>query len=349
MQEPVKSYAAFAADRELGPFSLTRRDPRPDDVVIDILYCGVCHSDLHWAHNDWGFTSYPVVPGHEIIGRVRDVGQDVTRFQPGDMVGVGCFVDSCGKCGPCQAGAEPYCGAYPTPTYGAPDRRDGQMTHGGYSERIVVTEKFVLRVPDGLDPSKAAPLLCAGITTYSPFIHWGIGAQHKIAVVGLGGLGHMALKFGRALGADVTLFTTSPNKKDEALRLGANNVVVSTDAAQMAEAASQFDFILDTVPTQHDLNPYLQCLAFNGTLILLGLIGPIEPPVNSMLLMSRRASIAGSAVGGLHETQQMLDFCAAKSIDCDVETIRLEDINAAFVRLEKADVRYRFVIDMATA
>lgn len=346
MNNMIQGYAAFAPDAELVPFTFTRRDLRPDDVAIDILYCGVCHSDLHSAHNDWGFSSYPLVPGHEIVGRVTRVGDDVTGFKSGDLVGVGCFVDSCRRCTSCEAGEESYCLNYPTSTYGSVDRHDGLPTYGGYSEHIIASEKFVLRIPDGLDPKAAAPLLCAGITTYSPLRHCKVGAGHKVAVVGLGGLGHMALKFAKAMGAEVTLFTRSLEKDDEARRLGADQIVSSTDPTQMAAVANHFDFIVDTVPNPHDLNPYLCTLGLDGALILLGLLGPIEPPVNSMLLMMGRKTIVGSGAGGIAETQEMLDFCALHNICCDVEMIDMADINIAYERLERSDVRYRFVIDI---
>jgi len=348
MTELIQSYAAKNADSDLEPFAFARREPRPDDVTIDILYCGVCHSDLHSARNDWGYSFYPLVPGHEIIGRVTGVGSAVTKFGVGDMVGVGCFVDSCRTCGPCEANAESYCENYPTSTYGSVDRHDAQPTYGGYSEYIVVSDRFVLRLPPGLDPKTAAPLLCAGITTYSPLRHWKVGPGHRVAVVGLGGLGHMALKFARALGAEVTLFTRSADKEDEARRLGAHDVVVTTDSTRFADVAGRFNFILDTVPNSHDLNPYLSALTFDGVLILLGQLAPIDPPVHSTLLLTGRRSIAGSAVGGIAETQEMLDFCAANGIACDVEMIAIQDINVAYQRLLKGEVRYRFVIDNAS-
>ncbi|MGF6820346.1 putative zinc-type alcohol dehydrogenase-like protein [Paraburkholderia atlantica] len=346
MADIINGYAATAPGAALAPFRFPRRYARIDDVVIDIQYCGVCHSDLHQAHNDWGNTRYPVVPGHEIIGRVIDVGASVSRFKAGDIVGVGCLVDSCGDCSPCCEGEEQYCLNRPTPTYNGVDRHDGSPTYGGYSERIVVSEKFVLRIPDGLDPKAAAPLLCAGITSYSPLRHWNVGPSDKVAVVGLGGLGHMALKFAKAMGAEVTLITRHAGKEQEARRLGADHVLIFSDAAQIGLATGQFDLIVDTIPTPHDLNPYLSTLRLNGTLVLVGLIGPIAPPVHSDLLVTGRRSIAGSAIGGVEQMQEMLDFCAAHNINCDVEMIRMQDINRAYERLLKSDVRYRFVIDM---
>jgi len=348
MTKNIRGYAAAAPDAQLAPFQFTRREPRPDDVLIEILYCGVCHSDLHQVRNDWGNTRYPVVPGHEIVGRVAAVGAAVKGFRPGDLVGVGCLVDSCGQCSSCAAGEEQYCLQGATATYNGTDRHDGLPTYGGYSERIVASEKFVVRIPAGLDPKTAAPLLCAGITSYSPLRHWKVGPGMKVAVVGLGGLGHMGLKFAKAMGAEVTLVTRSPGKEQEARRLGADHVLISADGQQMAAAAGRFDFILDTVPTRHDLNPYLSTLRLNGTLVLVGLIGPVDPPVHSAMLLLGRKAVAGSCIGGIAETQEMLDFCAAQGVTCDVEMIAMQDINAAYERLLKSDVRYRFVIDLAS-
>jgi len=344
----IRGYAAQTATTPLAPHSFERRDPRADDVVVDILYCGVCHSDLHTARNEWHGTSYPVVPGHEIIGKVSAVGAEVGQFKVGDMVGVGCMVDSCRHCAACDQGLEQYCAEFPTFTYNSKDRQDGRRTFGGYSERIVVSDKFVLHISDKLDPKSAAPLLCAGITTWSPLRHWKVGKGSKVAVVGLGGLGHMGLKFAKALGADVTLFTRSPSKEDEARRLGADHVVLSTDEAQMQAVAGRFDFILDTVPQQHDLNPYLGTLKINGVHVLVGLVEPIEPPVHAANVIFGRRSIAGSLIGGIAETQEMLDFCAENGISSDVEMIGIQDINQAYERMLKSDVRYRFVIDIAS-
>jgi len=343
----VLGYAARSATTPLVPFSFERRDPRPDDVTLEVLYCGVCHSDLHTARNDWGYSSYPVVPGHEIIGRVTAVGSDVTGFKVGDTVGVGCMVDSCFSCDPCDSGEEQYC-PHCVYTYGHVDLKDGRVTYGGYSERMVVTERFVLKVPDGLDLAGAAPLLCAGITTWSPLRHRKVGPGSKVAVVGLGGLGHMALKLAKALGADVTLFTRSAGKEADARRLGADHIVLSTDAAAMAAVEGRFDLIIDTVPYVHDVNPYIPTLAVSGTLVLVGYLGPLEPALNSAPLVMRRKAVAGSLIGGIRETQEMLDFCAAHGIVADVETIRMDEINAAYERMLKSDVKYRFVIDMAT-
>ena len=344
----ANAYAAFAADAPLAPFSFERRAPRTDDVAIEILYCGVCHSDLHVARNDWGISHYPVVPGHEIIGRVTAVGTAVSRFKVDDMVGVGCMVDSCRQCRACRDGVEQFCLEGFSMTYGGIDRQDGSFTQGGYSTAIVVNEDFVLRIPDGLDPATAAPILCAGITTWSPLRKHGVGPGHKLGVVGMGGLGHMGVKLGKALGAEVTLFTRSPDKEAEARRNGADHVVVSTDQAQMAAVAESFDFILDTVPVQHDLNPYMAALRYDGVHILVGLLDEIQPPLNSFGLVFKGRTLAGSLIGGIAETQELLDFCAKHGIGCDIEQIDIADINTAYERMEKGDVRYRFVINMAS-
>jgi len=344
----TKAYAAHAADLPLAPFSLERRTPRPDDVAIDILYCGVCHSDLHFARNDWGMSRYPLVPGHEIIGRVTAVGADVTRFREGDLVGVGCMVDSCRQCQACHEGVEQFCLEGFTMTYGSDDRRDGSFTQGGYAAAIVVNEHFVLRIPEGLDPAAAAPLLCAGITTWSPLRHYGVMAGDKVGVIGMGGLGHMGVKLAKALGAEVTVFTRSTGKVEEARRNGADHVVVSSDPAQMAAVAGSFDFVLDTIPVKHDLNPYLEVLKYDGIHILVGLLDLVEPAINSFNLVFKRRVLAGSLIGGIEETQELLDFCAEHAITCDVEMLAMKDINEAYERMIKGDVRYRFVIDMAT-
>ncbi len=340
-------YAAHSATSPLVPFHFERRDPRADDVTIDILYCGVCHSDLHQARNDWANSIYPMVPGHEIIGRVVAVGPSVTRFKVGDHAGVGCMVDSCLTCEACEEGEEQYCRCFPIFTYNALDR-EGAPTYGGYSDRIVVKERFVVKIPDGLDLAGAAPLLCAGITTWSPLRHWNVNDKSKVAVVGLGGLGHMAIKLAKALGAHVTLFTRSPGKSDDARRLGADDIILSTDADQMATVGGRFDLIIDTVPYAHDLNPYLPTLAINGTIVLVGYLGPLEPPVDSVPLIMGRKSVAGSLIGGIAETQALFDFCGKHGVVSDIEVIKMRDINEAYERLLKADVKYRFVIDMAS-
>jgi uncharacterized zinc-type alcohol dehydrogenase-like protein len=344
----VLGFAAQSSRDELAPYRFERRDPRPDDVVIEIRYCGVCHSDLHQVRNDWGGSTYPIVPGHEIIGRVVSVGPDVTRFRQGDHVGVGCMVDSCQQCTACQSGLEQYCEETPIYTYNSVDLRDHMHTFGGYSEKIVVSDKFVLKIPDGLDLKGAAPLLCAGITTWSPLSHWKIGKGSKVAVIGLGGLGHMALKLAKALGADVTLFTRTPDKAEDARRLGADNVVLSLDANRMAAVNGQFELIIDTVPHVHDLSPYMPALAISGTLVLVGYLGALEPMLNSVPLIMGRKSVAGSVIGGIAETQELLEFCGEHGITSDIEVIRIQDINEAYERMLKCDVKYRFVIDMAS-
>ena len=341
-------YAAQSASAPLAPMTFDRRSPRPNDVVIDILYCGVCHSDIHQARNEWGIAVYPLMPGHEIIGRVRATGSAASKYQPGDLVGVGCMVDSCQHCDACHADLEQYCLEGPTMTYTTPDRVDGSYTLGGYSNCIVVREDFVLRIPDGMDLPSAAPILCAGITTYSPLRHHGVGPGHRVGILGMGGLGHMGIKLAKALGAEVTLFTRSAAKAEEAHRQGADHVVVSTDPAQMAAVADYFDFLLDTIPVQHDLNPYLKTLKFNGVHILVGLIEPIEPAIDAAHLVLKRRVIAGSLIGGIAETQEVLDFCAAHDIRCDIEMLDIRAINEAYSRMIAGDVKYRFVIDMAT-
>lgn len=344
----IKAFAAQSSESSLAPIRLDRRALRPDDVAIDIEYCGVCHTDIHFAQNDWGFTRYPVVPGHEIIGRVTAVGDQVTAYREGDRVGVGCMVDSCRSCSACESGLEQYCIEGNTATYNGIDRYDGAITFGGYSERIVVSERFTVSIPQALDPAAAAPLLCAGITTYSPLRHFGIRAGHQVGVIGMGGLGHMGIKFAKAFGAEVTLFTRSEKKVAEAQSQGADHVIVSTDPGQMAVAADRFDFLLDTVPVQHDLNPYLSCLKHDGTHILVGLVEPIEPMIHAGQLVTKRRVLAGSLIGGMPETQEVLDFCAEHGISCDVEMLDIRNINEAYERMKQGDVKYRFVIDMAS-
>lgn len=344
----VKAYAAQSETSGLAPFGFQPRAPRPDDVSIEIDYCGVCHSDLHTVENDWGGSKYPVIPGHEIVGRVTAVGPEVSHFKAGDLVGVGCMVDSCRSCSACDSGLEQYCIEGSTMTYGSLDRHDGSVTHGGYSERIVVSERFVVRVPEKLDPASAAPILCAGITTYSPLKHFKVGKGHKVGVLGMGGLGHMGVKFAKALGAEVTIFTRSEAKVAEAKKQGADHVIISTDKEQMKAAADSFDFLLDTIPVAHDLNPYLKCLKYDGTHILVGLLTPIEPALQAGLLVTKRRVVAGSLIGGMPETQEVLDFCAEHDITCDIEMLDIRNINEAYVRMKKGDVKYRFVIDMKT-
>jgi alcohol dehydrogenase (NADP+) len=345
----AKSYAAPSATSLLASHAITRRDPTDSDVQIEILFCGVCHSDLHQARNEWSGmmpTVYPCVPGHEIVGRVTSVGSAVTKFKPGDLAAVGCMVDSDRTCPECKAGLEQFCNNF-TLTYNFPDKHLGGVTYGGYSDSIVVDEHFVLRVPTNLDLAGAAPLLCAGITTYSPMHHWGVTKGKKVGVVGLGGLGHMGVKFAHALGAHTVVFTTSPSKKDDAIRLGADEVVISKDANEMAKHAGSFDFILDAVAAQHDINAYINLLARDGNLTLVG--APPQPlPVDVMGLLFRRRSFSGSLIGGIAETQQMLDFCSEHNIVSDVEVIPIQKINEAYERLLKSDVKYRFSIDMAS-
>jgi len=346
----AKAYAAASADAPLAPAAIRRRDPRPQDVQLEVLYCGVCHSDLHQVRNEWQSvmpTVYPCVPGHEIIGRVVKAGGAVRRFKEGDLAAVGCMVDSCGTCASCRDGQEQFCEGPATFTYNSPDPHIGGVTHGGYSESLVVDEAFALRVPDQLDPAGAAPLQCAGITTYSPLRHWNVGKGQKVGVVGLGGLGHMAVKFANAFGARVVVLTTSPGKAEDAVRLGAHDVVVSKNAAEMQKHAGSFDFILDTVSAVHDLNAYLNLLKRDGTLTLVG--APETPlPVKAFSLLFPRRQLAGSLIGGIRETQEMLDFCAEHGITSDVEVIPIQKINEAYERLLKGDVKYRFVIDMAS-
>ena len=342
----VKAYGAASATTPLTARTIARREPTDRDVQIKILYCGVCHSDLHFVRNEWHFTQYPAVPGHEIVGRVTAVGGGVKKFKVGDLVGVGCLVDSCRTCPECRAGLEQYCNGM-VMTYGSEDKILGGGTLGGYSQGIVVTEDFVLRIPANLNPAAAAPLLCAGITTYSPLRHWKVGPGQKVGVVGLGGLGHMGLKFARAFGAHVVLFTTSPGKAADAKRLGAHEVVLSKDEAQMGAHAGSFDFILDAVAAVHDLNAYINLLKRDGNLTLVG--APGQPlPVAAFPLILRRRSFSGSLIGGLPETQEMLDFCGEHNITCDIETIAIKDVNKAYDRTVKGDVKYRFVIDMAS-
>src|SRR5271168_1120408 len=345
----AKAYAAASATSPLATTTIARRNPTENDVQIEILFCGICHSDLHQSRNEWKDvmpTVYPCVPGHEIVGRVTRVGSAVTRFKPGDLAAVGCLVDSDGTCPECQAGLEQFCPNF-TLTYNFPDKHTGGVTYGGYSDSIVVTERFVLHVPSNLDLAGTAPLLCAGITTYSPMRHWKVGKGKKVGIVGLGGLGHMGVKFAHALGTHVVLFTTSPNKKDDALRLGADEVVISRNADEMAKHAGSFDFILDAVSADHDINAYLGLLRRDGNLCLVG--APEKPlSVSAFNLLFGRRSLSGSPIGGIAETQEMLDFCGANNITADVEVIPIQKVNEAYERLLKSDVKYRFSIDMAS-
>ncbi len=344
----VLGYAAQSAASPLAPFRFERREPGPRDVQIEIQYCGVCHSDLHSVRNEWHGTVYPIVPGHEITGRVTKVGNEVKGFKAGDLAGVGCLVDSCRTCAGCRENLEQYCDTGFTLTYNSPDPHTGGVTYGGYSSQIVVDQHFVLRIPEKLDPAGAAPLLCAGITTYSPLRHWEVGRGQKVAIVGLGGLGHMGVKFARAFGAEVVLFTTSPGKTEDAKRLGAHEVVISRDPAAMAARANGFDFILNTVAASHNLDPFINLLKRDGTMCLVGAPDQPHPSPSVTGLIFRRRGLAGSLIGGLKETQEMLDFCAKHDIVSDIELIPIQGINQAYERMLKSDVKYRFVIEMAS-
>jgi len=340
-------YAAPSAQQPLAPFAFERRQPGPRDVRVDILYCGVCHSDLHTVRNEWGNTLYPSLPGHEIVGRVSAVGSEVKGFKVGDLAGVGCMVDSCHSCPSCDAGEEQYCENGFTGTYNGP-MFGGENTYGGYSDHIVVDEHFVLHIRHDHDLAAVAPLLCAGITTYSPLAHWKVGPGQKVGIVGLGGLGHMGVKIAKAMGASVVLFTTSENKREDAHRLGADEVVISRDPTQMAAQANTLDFILDTVAAPHALDPLLNALKRDGALVLVGAPDQPHPSPNVFNLIMKRRTLAGSLIGGIAQTQEMLDFCARHGIVSDVEMIRMDQIEEAYARMLKGDVKYRFVIDMAT-
>ena len=347
---PTRTTAAYAAQSptsRLAPFQIERRELRPNDVQIEILYSGVCHSDIHMARNEWGQTIYPVVPGHEIVGRVTAIGDDVTTFKNGDLAGVGVMVDACRQCVNCRRGLQQYCQTGMVGTYSAHDRISGEITYGGYSKQIVVDEDFVFRVPENLPLAGVAPLLCAGITTYSPLRHWNVGKGTKLGVVGLGGLGHMALKFGASFGAEVTMLSTSPGKEADARRLGADKFALTRDPRELKELTGYFDCILDTVSAPHDYNTYLKLIATDGVMMCVG-IPPTPAQVELFTLMGGRRSLAASGIGGVPETQEMLDYCGDHNISSDVEVIDMSYINEAFERIMKSDVRYRFVIDMAT-
>ena len=343
----AKGYAGQSATEPLGPYSFERRDLRPHDVQIEILYCGVCHSDLHTVRSEWGPAVYPCVPGHEIVGRVTSVGEHVSKFKAGDLAGVGCLVDSCRECHNCKQGLEQYCEKGATFTYNSPDRVDGTNTLGGYSNLIVTDESFVFRISDKLPLEAVAPLLCAGITTYSPLRNWKVGKGHKVGILGLGGLGHMAVKFAVSFGAEVTMLSTSPSKEADARRLGAHKFALTKDPEQLKGLATYFDFIIDTVSAEHDYNMYHSMLNTNGVMICVG-APPTAAQIPAFNLIFQRRSIAGSLIGGLPETQEMLDYCAEHGITSDVEVIDIKDINESYERMLKGDVRYRFVIDMAT-
>lgn len=343
----IKAYGTEAAKAPLNQLSINRRKATPHDVEIDILYCGVCHSDLHTARNEWHGTIYPCVPGHEIVGKIKSVGNHVTKFKVGDLVGVGCIVDSCRECDYCKEGLEQYCEPGMIGTYNSPDKYLDTPTYGGYSESVVVDENYVLRIPENLDLAATSPLLCAGITTYSPLRHWNVGPGKKVGIVGIGGLGHMGIKLAKAMGAHVVAFTTSESKFEEAKRLGADEVVLSKDAEQMAAYRGKLHFILDAVSAEHDVNAYLNLLRVDGSLALVG--APEQPlPIAAFSVIMGRKSFAGSAIGGIAETQEMLDFCGKHNITADIEMINIKQINEAYERLLKGDVKYRFVIDMAS-
>lgn len=341
----VKAYAAQSATSHLEPLNIERRDITEDDVEIEILYCGICHSDIHTVRNDWKNAKYPSVPGHEIVGRVTKTGNKANNFVKGQLVGVGCMVDSCQHCSACEENLEQYCENGATFTYNSKDKHLGGHTFGGYSEKIVVDRKFVLKVPENLDIKAVAPLLCAGITTWSPLKHWKVKKGDKVGVIGLGGLGHMGVKLAHALGAQVVMITTSPSKKDDAQELGAHEVLISKDPDQMAEHAGSFDFLLNTIPVGHDMNPYIALLKRDATMVLVGAIEPLDP-IHGGALIGGRKRIAGSVIGGIKETQEMLDFCGEHNIVSDVEMIDMQNVNEAYERVIKADVKYRFVIDM---
>jgi uncharacterized zinc-type alcohol dehydrogenase-like protein len=343
----VRGYAAQDATTPLAPFQFERREVGARDVAIEILYCGVCHSDIHQVRNEWGGSIFPMVPGHEIVGRVTKVGKEVTKFKEGDLAGVGCMVDSCRTCHSCKEGHEQYCEVHWVGTYNSLEMDLKTPTYGGYSNHIVVDEAYTLRVSEKLDLKRVAPLLCAGITTYSPLRQWKVGKGHRLAVVGLGGLGHMAVKLAASMGAEVTVLSTSPEKEADARQLGAHKFVVTKDPEQLAAVKNYFDFIINTVSAPHDINPYLGLLRLDGTMILLG-VPPEAPELAPFYLISKRRRIAGSLIGGIQETQEMLDYCAEHNIMSDVEVIRMAEVNEAYERMNRGDVHYRFVIDMAT-
>lgn len=348
MSKQVKAFGTEAADADLKELLIARREVTATDVKIELLYCGVCHSDLHTARNDWGGTVYPAVLGHEIVGRVVSIGDKVTKCKVGDITAVGCLVDSCRECTNCKQDLEQYCKVGFTSTYNSYDKHLDTHTYGGYSQSVVVEEHFVLRVPENLDLAGVAPLLCAGITTWSPLRHWGVTKGSKVAVVGLGGLGHMAIKLAKGLGAEVTLFSHSPKKIEDAKELGANRVMISTNQEEMNAVVDEFDVIIDTVPYIHDINPYVTTLATSGTLVLVGYLGPLDPFLNSAPMVMGRKQVAGSLIGGIAETQELLDFCGEHNIVSEIEIIKMQEINEAYQRMLKSDVRYRFVVDMTS-
>jgi uncharacterized zinc-type alcohol dehydrogenase-like protein len=344
----IKAFGTQSPKDELKEINIQRREVTANDIEIEVLYCGVCHSDLHTARNDWGGTVYPAVPGHEIVGKVTKVGAGVTKLKVGDHAAVGCLVDACRTCASCKEDLEQYCLNGFTGTYNGKDKHLGGQTYGGYAEKVVVDEHFVLKVPANLDLAATAPLLCAGITTWSPLKHWKVGKGSKVAVVGLGGLGHMAIKLAKGLGAEVTLFSRTESKTKDAIELGADAVVISTNDTQMAAVKGKFDVIIDTVPYVHDVNPYITTLNVSGTLVLVGYLGGLEPILNTVPMILGRKSVAGSLIGGIAETQEMLDFCGEHNIVSEIEIIKMQEINEAYERMLKSDVRYRFVIDMSS-
>lgn len=348
MTTTAKAWGVADASSPVAPLTIERRQLRPEDVAIRISHCGICHSDLHQARNDWGNSIYPMVPGHEIVGTVAQVGSAVSDFREGDRAAVGCMVDSCQECAQCEAGQEQFCLNGMVGTYNSRDRQTGEITHGGYSDHVVVRQEFVLKVPDSLDVARAAPLLCAGITTYSPLKRFGVGDGSRVGVVGLGGLGHMGVKLAAAMGAEVTMITTSPDKGEDARELGAHDVLISTDNGAMRDAAARFDFILDTIPVGHDVSPYLTLLGPNGVMVVVGAIDGLTGVHGGQLVLGNR-SLAGSLIGGIPETQEVLDFCAEHGVLPECEMIRMDEVNEAWERMEKGDVRYRFVIDMESA
>jgi len=345
MSYTINAYGTKAADEDLKPLEIERREVTAEDVKIEILYCGVCHSDIHAAKDDWGNTKYTLVPGHEIVGKVTQIGSKVNNFKEGDIVGVGCMVDSCQKCSACKDDLEQFCENGMVGTYNGNDKHTGKQTFGGYSTDIVVKEDFVLKIPKNLDLKEVAPLLCAGITTYSPLNHWKVKKGDKVGIIGLGGLGHMGIKFAHAMGAETYMITTSPDKANDAKKLGADAVLISKNESEMEKHKGSFDFLLNTVPVKHDINPYLQLLKRDSTMTMVGAIEPLEPMNGGNLILGRKR-VAGSLIGGIKETQEMLDFCGENNITCDVEMIDIQDINTAFRRVIDGDVKYRFVIDM---